>query len=117
MAHAEAARRAREAAIGDQRDLLAHALTGQGRGRGQHLAHPRAALRPLVADDDDLAFLVAAVLHGLEGVLLAFEDPRGAGEDLVLRRDARDLHDGPVGREVALQADDAAGLVIGLDAG
>src|SRR3954447_21882726 len=73
MADAEAAGSAGEAAIGDQSDLAAHALSGQCRGGLQHLAHAGTAARTLVADDQDLAFLVGAVLHRLEGILLAIE--------------------------------------------
>ena len=60
MADAEAARAAGEAAVGDQRDLLADALAVERRGGRQHLAHAGAAARALVADDEDLAFLVGA---------------------------------------------------------
>src|SRR3546814_5428738 len=52
MTDAEAARGTREAAVGDERHRLAQALAVDGGGRGQHLAHAGAALRPLVADDD-----------------------------------------------------------------
>ena len=62
MADAQAARAAAEAPIGDQRraaaqlgDALDHA------GQGQHLAHPRPAARPLVADHDHVAGADAAV--------------------------------------------------------
>ena len=76
MADAEAARGAGEAAVGDQRDLVAHALAVErGRGR-QHLAHAGAALRALVADDEHVAFLVLARLDRGEGILLAVEAAR-----------------------------------------
>ena len=109
MADAEAAGGAGEAAVGDQRHLLAHALAGERRGRRQHLAHAGAADRALVADDDDVALVVGALLHRGEGVLLALEDPRRAGEDLLGLAHAGDLHDRALGREVALEPDDAAG--------
>jgi hypothetical protein len=60
MADAEAARGAGEAAVGDQRHLVAHALAVDRRRGRQHLAHAGAALGALVADDDDVAFLVVA---------------------------------------------------------
>jgi hypothetical protein len=44
MADAEAAGRAGEAAVGDQRDLAAHALAVERRRGRQHLAHAGAAL-------------------------------------------------------------------------
>src|SRR3546814_11724678 len=48
-------------------------------------------------------------------VLLAVEDPGGAAELLVLH--AGHLHDGALGRQVAAQADDAAGRREGARAG
>ena len=63
MADAEAARRAGEAAVGDERDLVAHALAVERRRGGEHLAHAGAAARALVADDEHLAFLVVACLR------------------------------------------------------
>src|SRR5713226_2905093 len=54
MADAEAARRAGEAAVGDQRDLAAGALAVERRRGRQHLAHAGPAARPLVADDEDV---------------------------------------------------------------
>ena len=109
MADAEAARRAGEPAVGDERDLVAHALAVESRGGGQHLAHAGTAARPLVADDEHLAFLVPAVRHGLEAGLLAVEAARRTAEDLLVERHAGDLHDRPFGREVAPQPHDAAG--------
>src|SRR4051812_38624352 len=73
MADAEATRCAREASIGDQSELVAHALTVQRRRGRQHLAHAGAAARPLVADDEDLAFLVAAIGDRLEALLFGVE--------------------------------------------
>ena len=56
-----------------------------------------------------LALVVGALLHRVERVLLALEDPRRAGEDLLRLAHAGDLHDRALGREVALEPDDAAG--------
>src|SRR5690606_7392960 len=107
MADAEAAGAAREAPVGDERHLVAHALAVEaGRGR-QHLTHARAALGALVADDENLAFLVLAVLHRAEAVLLAVEHASRTAE-LQLGK-ACDLDDGAVRCQRALQADDAAG--------
>src|SRR5689334_10841395 len=100
MADAEAARGAGEPAIGDQCDLTAGALPGQrSRGR-EHLAHAGSAARALVADDDDLAFPVGALLDRLEGVLLAIEAAGRPGKLQV--RHARDFHDRSFWREVTL---------------
>src|SRR5271156_970694 len=40
--------------VGDERDAVAQTLADDGAGRAQHLAHPRAALRTLVTDDNDI---------------------------------------------------------------
>ena len=48
---------AREAAVGDQRHLLAEPLADDRGGDLQHLAHPGAAGRALVADHDHVAGL------------------------------------------------------------
>src|SRR5439155_777857 len=60
----QAARGAAEAAVGQERDLLAQAFTHERRGDAQHLAHARAAARALVADDDRAAARIAEVDRG-----------------------------------------------------
>ena len=118
MADAEAAGRAGEAAVGDERDLVAHALAVERRRGREHLAHAGAAARALVADDENLAFLVLALGDGLEAGLLAVEAAGRAAEDLLVGRHARDLHDGAFGREVALAGPRRRrSAVIGLLAG
>ena len=62
MAGHQAVRRAGEAAVGEQCDRLAQAFADQRRGDAEHLAHARPADRPLVADDDHVARLDAALL-------------------------------------------------------
>ena len=62
------------------------------RGDGEHLAHARAALGALVADDDDVAGLDRArASRRVHRVLLAVEDPGRALEHRLV--DARRLHD------------------------
>src|SRR5579872_2577629 len=73
MADAEAPRGPRAAAVSDEGDLAPHSLPRQCGGRRKHFAHSRAAARPLIADDDDLAFLVGLLLDRLESVLFAIE--------------------------------------------
>ena len=60
VADAEPVGAAGEAAVGDERGVAAAAGALHGAGDGQHLAHARAALGALVADDDDVAGLDAA---------------------------------------------------------
>src|SRR5689334_7249806 len=101
MADAKAARGAGKTAIGNQRDLGAHALPiKSGRGR-QHFAHAGSALGTLVADDEHVAFGVLPVLHRLEASLFAVKATRRTGELQSLH--TRHFHDGTFGREIAFQ--------------
>src|SRR5436305_11418325 len=79
MADTEPSGSAREAAVGDQGDLAAHALPGQRRRGREHFAHAGTAARPLIANDDDLAFFVGFLLDRLEGVLFPIEAPGRTG--------------------------------------
>ena len=95
-------------------------------GRIEHLLHARAAARPLVADDDDVARRDLAAQDPLHRVVLAFEDPRRAFELEAAGVDPRRLHDRAVERDVAVQhrkaavpresvlgiADDALGAIL-----
>src|SRR5258708_11118393 len=75
MADAEPAGCAREPAVGDERDLAAHALPGQRRRGREHFPHAGTAARPFITDHDDLALFVGLLLDRLEGVLFALEAP------------------------------------------
>jgi hypothetical protein len=87
--HHHAARRAGKASIGQQRHLLAHALTIEERRNAQHLAHAGPATRPFVADDEHVARTHLARAHLRRAGLLAVEDARTAIEGERLQ--ARDL--------------------------
>src|SRR3569832_1454219 len=95
MADAEAARCAREPPVGDERNLVAHALAVERRRGRQHFAHARAALGALVADDENLAFLIGTIVDRLEALLFGIEHACRADEALAL--EAGDLHDRTVG--------------------
>ena len=99
-------RGAREAAVGDQRDLVGEPLADERAGHVQHLAHAGPAGRALVADHDHVAGLDRPRLDRREAVLLGVEDARRAAveEPLV----AGELDDAAVGRERAAQDRDAA---------
>jgi len=114
MADAEPARCARETSVSDQSDLVAHALPVKGRGGGEHFAHAWTALRSLIADDENVAFLVVLLRDGLEALLFGVEHARGAAKTLLFNRHAGDLHDGAFRRKVALETNDAAGHRDGL---
>ena len=106
MAGHEAVCGAREAPVGQQRDVLAEARAVDRGGDGEHLAHAGPARRPLVADDHDVARLDAAVRDGVHRGLLALEDARRTGVEAALVPD--ELDDAALGGEVAAQDGQAA---------
>ena len=100
----------REAAVGEQGDVLAQALADQSGGDGEHLAHTRAAGRSLVADHDDVPALDAVGGDRRHRVLLGLEHTRGA--HLLQALVAGELDHAAFGREVPAQDREPAG---GLD--
>ena len=108
--HTKPTRCARKAAIGDQRDFLAHALSAQGSCGCQHLAHTRPASRPLVANDKHLALLIGALLNRFKGLLLTFKNPSWTCENLMLRRNPCNFHNRTFGRDIALKAHNPTGF-------
>ena len=106
VADDEAVAAAGEAAVGDEGDVVEHAGAGQGAGGGEHLGHAGAALGALVADDDDIPLLDAALLEALDHRLLGVEHAGGAGELRALL--AGDLGDAAAGGERAAQDADVA---------
>ena len=75
----QAVGRSGEASVREQSDLVADPLADQSGGHLEHLAHPRASRRALVADHDDVAGLDALLLDDREAFLLGAEDPGRAG--------------------------------------
>src|SRR5262249_26032025 len=106
IADAHASRRTRETAIGDECDLLAHALSIDQGGDAEHFPHAGTADRPLVTDHEHLARGVGAVAHGLDAMFLVLEHTRHTLKYKALP--PRDLDDRPVGAEIALQHRHAA---------
>ena len=82
VADAQPGGAAGEAAVGEQQHVLAQAGALDGAGDGEHLAHARAALGALVADDDDVAGDDRAVLQRVHRGALAVEHAGGALEDV-----------------------------------
>src|SRR5690349_12024541 len=80
VADAEPARRAREAPVGDERDLAVGALAVERRGGRKHLAHAGAAARAFVADHQHVALAVVAGSDRGEARLFAVEAARGPGK-------------------------------------
>src|SRR5439155_11144135 len=106
-------RSAGEATVGDERGVDAAAGALHRTGDGEHLAHAGAALRALVADDDDVAGVDAAGEDLLHRLVLAVEDARGALEAHLLLEPGH-LHHRAVGGEAAGEDRDAALLVDGV---
>src|SRR5262245_13035507 len=107
MADAKTAGGARETSVGDQGDLVAHALTiERGRGR-EHLAHARPALGAFVTDHQHFAFPVRLVLDRFEASLLAIEAARRTGKTQALH--AGNLNDRTFRCENAPQTNNPAG--------
>ncbi len=106
---AEALRPAREPAVGDERRVVASPGAGHRPRDREHLAHAGAALRPLVADHDDVAGRDLAGEDLLHRDVFAVEDARGAFE--AERVDTGDLHHRALRRERAAEDRDAALLV------
>mmetsp|Transcript_23572 Transcript_23572/g.69995 ORF Transcript_23572/g.69995 Transcript_23572/m.69995 type:complete len:327 (-) Transcript_23572:1233-2213(-) len=103
--HAEAVRAAREAAVGDECDVVPEAGAHDERGRGEHLLHARPALWPLVPDHDHRPLERLRVLHHRSHhLLLRVEAARRPAEPDPLL--ARDLPHGALGRQVALENGD-----------
>ena len=102
VADHEAVGGAAEAAVGDQRDVVAEAAADQRGGDAEHLAHAGAAGRTFVADHDHVAGLaIAPCLHGGERVL-----PRSRTRAPCLRSAcalAGKFQDAAFRREIAVQ--------------
>ena len=73
----ESVRCAREATVGDQRDLIAKPLANECGGDGEHLAHPWSANGTFVANHHHVARLDAVRANRREGGLFTIEDARG----------------------------------------
>ncbi len=102
MPDAEPACRTRKTAIGDEGNLVPHALTIDRRRGGQHLTHTGAAFRAFVADHENLAFLVVTAFNRGKGIFFTIKAARCSGEDEVFH--PRHFHDRAFGGEVTAQA-------------
>src|SRR5206468_1332588 len=101
VTHHEAVARAREAAVGHQRNGGAEAGALQRAGDVEHLAQSRPASRAFVPDDDEVARLDLPGLDGQERILLAVEHSGAAAEGVIAV--AGELGHATIGREVALE--------------
>src|ERR1700716_2783117 len=90
MADAEPTAGTGKPAIGDEGDLAPRALPAQRPCGREHFPHAGTAARPLIADHDDISFLVSPLLDRLEGVLFTIEAAVRACK--LQARQARDLH-------------------------
>ena len=76
-----------------------------GSGR-QHFTHAGSTARAFIADDNDVAFLVIAIAHGLETLFLGIETACRTRKHLAFH--ASDFHNRALGSKIALQAHDAS---------
>ena len=112
MADARAARCAAETAVRDERHAVAEPHAHDSRGRVQHLAHTGAALRTLIADDNDVARYDLARVDGRLRVLLALKHACRAFMHKHLRQNGRTLYNAALRRKITAQHGDAAGLTV-----
>ena len=75
MADGSAPGGTRKPSVGNKGDALAKSHAGDGSGGGQHLPHPRAALRSFVSDNHHVAGMDPAARNGFRRVLFAVEYP------------------------------------------
>src|SRR5579862_4658493 len=97
---------AREPPVGYQGHVLAEAFAHHRGSGGQHLAHPRPAVRPFMAYDDDVALGYGAVQDFRQRQFLRLEHARRSAEAQPFL--ARDLRDCAGGRQVAVEDDEVA---------
>ena len=112
MADGCAAGRTGETAVGDERNRGIQLHAGQRRGRVEHLAHARTALRAFVADDNNITRHDLAVVNGGNCVFLAVEHACRTFVHHHFRCNCRTLDNTAVLCDVAPQNSDAAGLRI-----
>ena len=115
VADHQPARRAREAAVGDERDRLAEPDADHRGGDAQHLAHARPAGRALVADDEHVARRDRARAHRGDAGRLVVEHARRPG--LARALGAGELDEAALGREVAAQRAQRAARLVRRGAG
>ena len=108
VAGSEAARRAGEAAVGEQSNVRAEfGIRRDGRGHLQHFAHARATLGSFIANHKHIARLDLAGLHGCKAGFFAVEDACRAA--MLEAIGSGNLHHAAFGREIAFENDETAG--------
>ena len=112
MSDCRAAGSTREPAVGNQRDGGAQTHSDDGGCRVQHLAHARTALGAFIADYHHVALMNPAALDGVDCILFAVKNTRGAFVPEHFRRNGGFLDNTGVRRKIALENRDAAGLHI-----
>jgi len=109
VADHEPVRRAGEATVGHQRNVIAQTLTDQRRGDVEHLAHPGPAGRAFVTDHDDVTGDDRIRRDGGETLFLGVEHTRRTAMQTALVAD--ELDDRAFGREVAAQHGEPTGFL------
>lgn len=117
VADQEAVAAAREAPVGDERNVVSKTVAHDGGAGLEHLRHAGAALGAFVADDDNglLALLEGASFEGFDEEVLGVEAAGLAGEDGAFL--SGDLADGAFGGKAAAEDLDVAGGLDGVGDG
>ena len=101
MADNETIRRARETAVCNERNMIGEVLSDKRRRYAEHFAHAGTARRAFIADDNNVAFFNAVILHDLETSFFALENTRCAFKEE--RAVACEFYDAAFGGEVAVK--------------
>ena len=109
MANHEPVGASAEASVGYQADRRTEAGTVDRASDAEHLAHPRTASRPFVADHNHIPGVDLPSGHRSHGLFFSFEHPRRSLMECPVV--ASDLDHGTFGGNVALEDDDAPGLL------
>ena len=109
MADDETVAAARETPVGDQRNVLAHALAHDRAGRAQHFSHAGPANRSFMADHDNIPLDDGTVQDGRERRLLRLEHARVPGKAQPFL--ARNFRHCAGRRQVAVKHDQVAVLL------
>ncbi len=108
VAHHQSACGAGEPAVGHERHVVAQARAHDRRRDAEHLAHARSALRPFVANDDDVAGLDVDRLERPRTPPPRRRTP-APGPRMAPFGVSGDLHDRAIRREAAAENGEAAG--------
>src|SRR5919202_3982957 len=117
MPDTEAAGAAREASIGQQRDRLAEGHAFEHRGQRKHFAHPGAAARSFLPDDQYVARPDGATAYGFRRRLFAVKAARRAAEGHLVLVDSANLNHGALRGKIAEEGAETTAGAMGVSDG